>query len=56
MNNCRVLEHIARDCRSKGKGKEKGGDEGKGYVKNKGKTTKGTGMKGSGREGGPSGE
>ena len=44
-----MMGHFATDCGRKGKGKGKGGDEGKGYVKGKRKkTTKGTGIKGCG--------
>ena len=37
--NCGMMRHLARDCRSNGKTKEKGGGRGggKGYAKGKGK-------------------
>ena len=47
-----VMGHFARDCGRKGKGKETGGDGGKGYAKGEGKTTTGTGKKGSSNFGG----
>ena len=49
---CYHLGHFARDCRRKGKSKERGGDGGKGECKGKLKTMKGTGKKGSGKVGG----
>ena len=44
---CWMMGHFARDCRRRGKGKEKGGDGGKKYAKGKGTLTNGTGKKGS---------
>ena len=40
-DNCGMVGHFARYCRKKGKGNGKGGDEGKGYVKDKGKDDEG---------------
>ena len=45
--SCGMTGHFERDCRRKGKGKEKGGDEARDTPKEKGKTMKVAGKKGS---------
>ena len=43
--NCGMAGHIARDCRTKSKGKGQGRDGGKGYTKGKGTMVKGAGKR-----------
>ena len=50
-HNCGMMGHFARDCRTRGNGKGKGKDEGKGFCRGKGKTMKRTGRKGPGKSG-----